>query len=184
MVNMRANTIRRIAALATAVGAAVALTPAAGANPGEPAPEGTVEGVYTFSQGGARATWEITPLCVPTVGDGRVPINTAIGCKLQVVSDGKLGQSGLYRLSGGRWLFSKPLLAGMKCPDGKIVATQETYEFDTGLNGLYTQAHNAVCGEAPGLNKQPFTLTYVGPLPFPVEHYPLNCMDNPLHMCS
>lgn len=172
---------RSLAALAVA---AAATAPVAAANPGDPAPEGTVEGVYTFQQGGQSATWRITPLCVPIVGDGRVPLELAIGCKLQIESDGIPGQSGLYLLSGGRWTYSKPLLAGKRCPNGKTAATQETYRFDTSLNGTYSQSHNAVCGDQPGIDSHPFTLTYVGPLPYPVNHYPLNCQETPIHLCS
>lgn len=149
------------------------------------APEGTLEGVYKFNQeGGGSANWKIYPLCVPTVGDGRVPLHLAVGCKLEVESDGIPGQAGGYRLVSGRWTYTTPLLAGHRCPDGHTVASQETYQFDTSLNGTYTHAFNAVCGGQPGLEKHPFTLTYVGPLPAPVIHYPLTCQDNPIHLCS
>lgn len=160
------------------------LVPAAPAAADDPAPEGTLEGVYTFNQDGTTANWKIYPLCVPTVGDGRVPLNLAVACKLQVESDGIPGQAGAYKLVSGRWTYSTPLLAGRKCSDGRTVASQETYQFDTSLNGTYTQAFNAVCGGQAGLEKHPFTLTYVGPLPVPVIHYPLTCQDNPQHLCS
>lgn len=173
---------RGLAAAAAALGTVVAAAVPAAAD--DPAPEGTLEGVYTFQQEGVSATWKIAPLCVPTVGDGRIPLDLAVGCKLQVESDGIEGQSGFYQLVGGRWTYSKPLLAGKKCPDGKIAATKETYQFDTSLNGTYSQAHNAVCGDQPGIDRHPFTLSYVGPLPVPVIHYPLTCQDNPIHLCS
>lgn len=175
-----------------AVASAVAMTAAAGLATGlaaeaaadDPAPEGTLEGVYIFNQEGTTANWKIYPLCVPTVGDGRVPLHLVVGCRLQVESDGIPGQAGSYKLVNGRWTYSTPLLAGRRCPDGHTVASQETYQFDTYLNGTYSHAHNAVCGEQPGIEKHLFTLTYVGPLPIPVIHYPLTCQDNPIHLCS
>ena len=170
--------------VAVAAAAATALGAAAVAAADDPAPEGTVEGVYTYTESGSSATWKITPLCVPTVGPGRVPLQLAVGCKLQVESDGIPGQSGAYRLVGGQWTFSTPLLAGKKCPNGRVVASEETHQFDTSLNGTYTQAHNAVCGGQPGLDKTPFTLTFVSPLPNPVNRYPLTCQDTPVHLCS
>lgn len=178
MVKVNRGLVALIVAAGTALGAAAA------ASADDPAPEGTLEGVYTFHQDGASATWKITPLCVPTVGDGRVPLQLAVGCKLQVESDGIPGQSGAYRLTSGRWAYSKPLLAGMKCADGRTAASEETYQFDTSLNGTYSQSHNAVCGGQPGIEKHPFTLTFVSPLPYPVNHYPLTCQDTPVHLCS
>ena len=171
-----------IAALAVGVGTGVGVAGPAAAD--DPAPEGTVEGVYTFGRDGQTATWKITPLCAPTVGDGRIPLNLAVGCKLQVESDGIAGQSGLYRMVGGAWTYSKPLLAGKTCPDGRSAPTQETYQFDTSLTGTYSQSHNAVCGDQPGIDRHPFTLTFVSPLPNPPVRYPLHCQDNPVHLCS
>lgn len=174
--------VRGLVMLAAATTAAAGLAAPAVAD--DPAPEGTLEGVYTFNQQGTTANWKIYPLCVPTVGDGRVPLNLAVGCKLQVESDGIPGQAGAYRLVNGRWTYSTPLLAGKRCANGRTVASEETYQFDTSLNGTYSQAHNAVCGGQPGIDKAPFTLTYVGPLPVPVIHYPLTCQDTPVHLCS
>ncbi|MEB3021753.1 hypothetical protein [[Mycobacterium] crassicus] len=175
--------IRGLMAFAVAMTVATGLAGHAGADD-DAAPEGTLEGVYTYSGAGTTATWKIYPLCVPTVGDGRVPLKLAIGCKLQVESDGPPGQAGAYRLSNGRWSFRMPLLAGMKCPNGKTAGSEEMYQFDTSLNGTYTQSHAAVCDMQPGLKTHPFTLTYVSPLPNPVIHYPLTCQDNPVHLCS
>ncbi|HEX7322554.1 MAG TPA: hypothetical protein VF299_06395 [Mycobacterium sp.] len=167
---------------AAAVTTAALGAPSAAAD--DPAPEGTVEGIYTFSRDGESSTWKITPLCVPIVGDGRIPLELAAGCKLQVESYGAAGQSGLYSMVGGRWTYSKSLLTGLTCSDGKGAATIETYQFDPALNGQYTQSHNAVCGMQPALEKKPFTLTFVSPLPNPPIHYPLTCQDNPIHLCS
>lgn len=176
--------VRGLVALAVAMTAATGLAGHAGADD-DAAPEGTLEGIYTYSQSdGYTATWKIYPLCVPTVGDGRVPLHLAIGCKLQVESDGIAGQAGAYRLANGQWTYRTPMLAGYKCSDGRTAGSEEMYQFDTSLRGTYTQSHNAVCGLQPGLDKRPFTLTFVSPLPNPVVHYPLTCQDNPVHLCS
>ncbi|OBH15166.1 hypothetical protein [Mycolicibacter sinensis] len=175
--------VRGLIACVVAMAASGGLAAEAGADD-DAAPEGTLEGIYTYNGAGITATWKIYPLCVPTVGDGRVPLHLAVGCKLQVESDGPPGQAGAYRLSNGLWSYHTPLLAGKKCPDGKTAASEEMYQFDTSLRGTYTQSHAAVCGEQPGLDKHPFTLTFVSPLPNPVVHYPLTCQDNPIHLCS
>ncbi|WP_154677668.1 hypothetical protein [Mycolicibacter icosiumassiliensis] len=175
--------VRGLVALAAAMTAANGLAVPAGADD-DAIPEGTLEGVYTYNDGHTTATWRIYPLCVPTVGDGRVPLHMAVGCKLQVESSGPPGQAGAYRLSNGRWTYKTPLLAGTKCSDGSTAGSDEMYQFDTSLNGTYTQSHTAVCGLQPGLEKRPFTLTFVSPLPNPVIHYPLTCQDNPVHLCS
>lgn len=177
--------VRGLMVFGAAVSLGAGLAGYACADDDDAAPEGTLEGVYRYSQAdGGTETWRIYPLCVPTVGDGRVPLHLAVGCKLQVESTGKPGQSGAYRLSNGRWTYRMPLLAGTRCPDGTTAASDEMYVFDTSLNGSYTHSHNAVCGMQPGLDKHPFTLTYLSPLPHPVIHYPLTCQDNPIHLCS
>ncbi len=177
--------VRGLLAFGIAMVASTGLAVPAGADDDDAAPEGTLEGIYKYTQAdGATATWTIYPLCVPTVGDGRVPLKTAVGCKLQVASDGPPGQAGAYRLSNGQWTFRTPLLAGHRCADGKTAASEEMYQFDTALNGTYTHSYNAVCGGQPALEKHPFTLTFVSPLPNPVVHYPLTCQDNPIHLCS
>ncbi|AEF37622.1 MULTISPECIES: hypothetical protein [Mycobacteriaceae] len=176
--------IRSLAAFGIAMAASAGLAVEAGADD-DALPEGTLEGIYKYTQDdGSTATWRIYPLCVPTVGDGRVPLHLAVGCKLQVESDGPPGQAGAYRLSNGQWTYHTPLLAGVRCPDGRTAGTEEMYRFDTSLRGTYTQSHNAVCGWQPGLKTHPFTLTFVSPLPNPVIHYPLTCQDNPIHLCS
>ncbi|WP_046316724.1 hypothetical protein [Mycobacterium sp. UM_Kg1] len=175
--------IRGLMAVAVAMTAVTGLAAPAAADD-DAAPEGTLEGVFTYTQGNTTATWRIYPLCVPIVGDGRVPLHLAIGCKLQVESNGPPGQAGAYKLSNGQWTYKTPILAGTRCSDGTTAASEEMYQFDTSLRGTYTHSHSAVCGMQPGLEKHPFTLTFVSPLPNPVIHYPLTCQDNPIHLCS
>ncbi|OHV00588.1 hypothetical protein [Mycobacterium talmoniae] len=142
-----------------------------------------IEGVYTYTQDGvAPQTWTITPLCVPVVGDGRVPLELPVGCKLQVNSTA--ANTGSFQLVGGRWTYSTTAPHGFSCPDGSTAPTTETYSFDDSLNGTYSSAHNEVCGSRPAIARHPFTLTFVAPLPNPVSRYPLNCQDNPQHLCS
>jgi hypothetical protein len=44
-------------------------------------------GIYTFNtEGSPPAEWTIYPLCTPTVGDLRVPLELPVACKLKVVS--------------------------------------------------------------------------------------------------
>lgn len=175
--------IRGLVVFGIAMAASVGPAVEAGADD-DALPEGTLEGIYTFNEGANTARWKIYPLCVPTVGDGRVPLQLAVGCRLQVESDGPPGQAGSYRLFNGRWSYRTPLLAGTRCADGTMAGSEEMYQFDTSLNGTYTHSHNAVCGLQPGLETHPFTLTFVSPLPNPVVRYPLTCQDNPVHLCS
>jgi hypothetical protein len=145
-------------------------------------PEGVPEGTYTYSQPGASEdTWTITPLCVPVVTEGRVPAKHKIGCKLQIDSD---SIAGAFRLVNDRWSMTTDRSNGMKCSDGTKSPATLTYEFDNALNGTYSVSHNRVCGMQPGIERQPFTLSYVGPLDSPVIHYPLHCQDNMQHLCS
>jgi hypothetical protein len=163
--------------------AAAVLVGAAVGSASPAAADEVFEGIYTYHQDGAAPrTWSITPLCVPVVGDAREPLELPPGCKLQVHGSGS--ETGAYRLTGGRWTFSVNVPQGTTCPGGGTAPAIETYAFDDALNGTYTSSHNRVCGLAPGIDSHPFTLTYVGPLPNPVVRYPLNCQDNPQHLCS
>ena len=142
-----------------------------------------IEGIYTYNQDGAApATWTITPLCVPVVGDGRVPLELPVGCKLQVRSSA--ANTGAFQLVGGKWTYSTNVVGGFSCPDGTSTPTTDTYSFDDSLTGTYSSAHNQACGARPAIDRHPFTLTFVAPLPNPVTRYPLNCQDNPQHLCS
>jgi hypothetical protein len=52
------------------------------------------------------------------------------------------------------------------------------------MTGTRNIAHNDVCGLQPGIITIPFTMTYQGPLPFPVEQYPLYCEPAGLRICQ
>lgn len=174
--------IRGLVAVAVAMTAATGLAAPAAADD-DAAPEGTLEGVFTYTQGNTTATWRIYPLCVPTVGDGRCRCTwrSAANCRSRAtVRRGRPEPTGCPTDSGPT---RRPSWR-RRCSDGTTAASEEMYQFDTSLRGTYTHSHSAVCGLQPGLEKHPFTLTFVSPLPNPVIHYPLTCQDNPIHLCS
>jgi hypothetical protein len=73
----------------------------------------------------------------------------------------------------------------MQCPDGNWVPTVETIKFDDRtMAGTRSIAHNDVCGLPPGIVSIPFTMSYTGPLPNPVEQYPLYCEPAGLRICQ
>lgn len=172
-----------IVKLAAALATAVVLSGASVGSAGPAGADQVIEGVYTYTQeGAAPATWNIAPLCVPVVGDGRVPLELPVGCKLQINSSA--GNTGAFALTGGKWTFSTIRPDGVTCPDGGVAPATETFSFDDSLNGTFSSARSMVCGLQPAIDKHPFTLTFVAPLANPVTRYPLNCQDNPIHLCS
>ncbi len=143
-----------------------------------------IEGVYNYTpQDGDSGSWEIWPSCVPVVGDLREPLNLPVACRLHMSpSTGLAGGDAI--LTGGLWQFSTPKKEGMQCPDGSWAPTVETFKFDDlTLTGTRTIAHNDVCGLQPGIISIPFTMSYKGPLPNPVEQYPLYCEPGGLRRC-
>ena len=153
-----------------------------------------MEGIYTFNaEGSVPAEWTIYPLCTPTVGDLRVPLELPVACKLKVVSatPGKytfelnnLNWGGDARLTGGMWTLTTNKAEGFQCADGSTAPTVDTYKFDdVTLTGTHTTLHNAVCGVPAGMTKSPFTLAFAKPLPSPVERYPLVCEPAGNRLC-
>jgi hypothetical protein len=143
-----------------------------------------IEGVYNYTpQDGDSGSWEIWPSCVPVVGDLREPLNLPVACRLHMSpSTGLAGGDAI--LTGGLWQFSTPKKEGMQCPDGSGAPTVETFKFDDlTLTGTRTIAHNDVCGLQPGIISIPFKMSYKGPLPNPVEQYPLYCEPGGLRRC-
>jgi hypothetical protein len=143
-----------------------------------------IEDVYNSTpQDGDSGSWEIWPSCVPVVGDLREPLNLPVACRLHMSpSTGHAGGDAI--LTGGLWQFSTPKKEGMQCPDGSWAPTVETFKFDDlTLTGTRTIAHNDVCGLQPGIISIPFTMSYKGPLPNPVEQYPLYCEPGGLRRC-
>lgn len=149
----------------------------AGVAMGSAAPAGAAEpfdGVYAYTRAGAPpATWLVYSTCVPE------------GCVLHVasstprkVTDAERAENytGDARLTSGLWTLVTPKRDGVLCPDGSTGPSVDTYAFDNAtLTGTLTSARNAVCGMPPTVTKEAFNLTYLGPLPIPVDRYPLIC---------
>jgi hypothetical protein len=182
------GTIARVLGVA-AVMAAVALGSA-----GPSSADQVMEGIYAFNaEGSLPAEWTIYPLCTPTVGDLREPLELPVACKLKVVSatPGKytfelnnLNWGGDARLTEGQWALTTNKADGFQCADGSTAPTVDTYKFDdVTLTGTHTSLHNAVCGAPAGMTKSSFTLAYEKPLPIPVDRYPLVCEPAGNRLC-
>lgn len=180
--------------IARVLGAAVVVVGASLATAGPSSADQVIEGLYTFNTPGKpSATWTIYPICVPTVGDLRVPLELPVACTLKVVSatDNKstfdlnnLNWGGDARLTGGLWALTTNKADGFQCPDGSTAPTVDTYKFDDAtLTGTHTSLHNDVCGVPAGMTKSPFTLAFDKPLPIPVDRYPLDCEPAGLRLC-
>jgi len=176
------------------VGVAVVLAGAALGTATPSSADQVMEGIYTFNaEGSTPAEWTIYPLCTPTVGDLREPLELPVACKLKVVSatPGKytfelnnLNWGGDARLTGGMWSLTTNKTDGFQCADGSTAPTVDTYTFDDAtLTGMHTSLHTAVCGASPGMTKTPFTLTFEKPLPIPVDRYPLVCEPAGNRLC-
>ncbi len=151
------------------------------------------DGMYSFSEAGVpSATWKINALCdAPSrqraIPDFTDPVIAADLCALNVSSttprvisrQEKLANYvGRARLASDLWTFDIPKPNGVSCPDGTTAASTETYAFDdVSLTGMHTSIHGDVCGLQPAMRKTPFTLAFQGPLPVPVERYPLDCNE-------
>lgn len=171
--------------------AAIGFAPPAGADPA------VLQGVYDYLQDGAPpTTWAISPTCVPVVGDLRNNLELPVGCLLHVTSTavdaadadkpGLVVTGGDARLSGDRWSYTRPLGAGVRCPDGSSAKAISTVSFDSdALTGIRkTLVDPGTCGGSiPLMTNQAFTLVYRGPLPQPVEPYPLICEPGGLRRC-
>lgn len=144
-----------------------------------------MEGIYTYTQqDGLTGTWTISPSCVPVVGDLREPLELPVACRLQVIGSPGV-RSGDARLTNGVWAYHVRDEEGMKCPDGSTAPITETYEFDSNtMTGTRSTFHNADCGLPPSVIQTPFTLAFKGPLPIPVDRYPLDCEPAGLRICS
>jgi hypothetical protein len=151
------------------------------------------DGMYSLSEAGVPATtWKITALCDAqsrqrAIPDFTDPVVAADLCALNVSSttprvisrqEKMANYVGRARLTSDLWTFQVPKPDGVACPDGSTAASTETYAFDdVSLAGTHTSIHADVCGLQPAMTKTPFTLAFQGPLPIPVERYPLDCNE-------
>ena len=152
-----------------------------------PAPaDQLVQGVFAYTpEQGDSGTYEIWPSCVPVVGDLREPLNLPVACRLHMSPSTTGLTGGDAILTGGVWQWTTPKKEGMQCPDGSWAPTVETLKFDDiTMTGTRSIAHTDVCGLAPGIIDIPFTMSYQGPLPIPVEQYPLYCEPAGLRICQ
>ena len=176
--------MKTIARALAAVGlAGMALAGASPAQADDHKVPGVLEGVYTANiDGQGTSDWTIFPSCVPTVGDLREPLYIPVSCRLHVIPAGRQGADA--RMVGDRWTFQYNETDSKTCPDGSKAARTEIYSFDgKTLVGNLKVIHGEVCGEQPGMTNIPFTLAFKGPLPIPVDRYPLMCEPGGLRRC-
>jgi hypothetical protein len=180
--------------IARVLGVAVVLASTALGTASPSSADQVMEGIYTFNTDGSPpAEWTIYPICVPTVGDLREPLELPVACTLKIVSatPGKytfelnnLNWGGDAKLTGGQWALTTNKADGFQCADGSTAPSVDTYKFDDAtLTGTHTSLHTAVCGAAPGMTKAPFTLAFARPLPIPVDRYPLVCEPAGNRLC-
>jgi hypothetical protein len=143
---------------------------------------GTPEGVYDVNiDGQAQTTWEIFPICVPTVGDLREPLLLPVACTLKVGPSNMAGREA--RMVDGQWQFvyndSK-----RTCPDGSTAPQQTIFRFDGySLTGQMKVLHGDECGDSPAMVVAPLTMKFNRPLGIPVTQYPLQCEPGGLRRC-
>jgi hypothetical protein len=144
-----------------------------------------LQGIYTYTpEQGDSGEFQIWPSCVPVVGDLREPLNLPVACRLHMIGSRGL-TGGDARLTGGVWQWTTVQPQGMQCPDGSWALTTETMKFDDlTMTGTRNIAHTGVCGLQPGIITTRFTMSYKGPLPIPVEQYPLYCEPAGLRICQ
>jgi hypothetical protein len=144
-----------------------------------------LQGVYNYTeQNGKTGTYQIWPSCVPVVGDLREPLNLPVACRLHMSPSAGL-TGGDATLAGGVWTWTTKQLDGMQCPDGSTAPIIETLKFDDlTMTGTRSITHADECGLPPAIEKIPFTMSYQGPLPIPVEQYPLYCEPAGLRICQ
>lgn len=146
----------------------------------------TPEGVYTVNvDGQAETTWEIYPICVPTVGDLREPLILPVACRLKVTPKGRGGAEAVQ--IGGQWTFEYNVFNNsdaITCPDGSKAGQREIYSFNgTTLVGTVQLIRGAICGQQPSMTTIPLTMKLLRPAPIPVTPYPLICEPGGLRRC-
>ena len=144
---------------------------------------GVLEGVYDVNiDGQAQSTWEIWPICVPTVGDLREPLLLPVACTLKVGPSNLAGCEA--HMVNGQWQMQYDDNAGRTCPDGSTAPQQTLFRFDANnLTGQMKVLHGDECGDAPAMVVAPLTLKFNRPLTIPVTEYPLQCEPGGLRRC-
>jgi hypothetical protein len=150
---------------------------------GDILPPGVPQGFYNVNiDGQAQTTWEIWPICVPTVGDLREPLLLPVACRLKVGPDGMSGRDAV--MVNGQYQFDYNRSNGRKCPDGSTAPQQTIFRFDPySLTGTMKVLHGDECGDQPAMVVAPLTMSFNRPLPIPVTEYPLLCEPGGLRRC-
>lgn len=179
-------TTARLFAVASALAVALGSAVLGFASPARA--EQVLEGVYTYTQDdGLTAEMTIFPICVPTVGDLREPLDLPVACMLHIApipTTDLIG--GDARLTGGLWTYSNNKKDGLVCEDGTTAPIQQTYKINSdNLTGTRSMINSYVCSGtvAAKVVDHPFTLAYKEALPFPVDRYPLVCEPGVLKRC-
>jgi hypothetical protein len=174
--------IRGLAAAFIGMSAVLGLAVPAQAQGNVKAP-GVPEGVYTVNiDGQATTTWEIYPICVPTVGDLREPLLLPVACRLKVTPDRQPGAEAV--MVGNQWQFVYDEADGRTCPDGTRAPQTTIYRFDPfSWVGSMKVLHGAECGDQPAMAVVPLTMSFARPLDIPVTDYPLICEPGGLRRC-
>ena len=174
--------IRGLAAAFIGVSAALGLAVSAHAQGDVKAP-GVPEGVYNVNiDGQATTTWEIYPICVPTVGDLREPLLLPVACRLKVTPDRQPGAEAV--MVANQWQFVYDEADGRTCPDGTRAPQTTIYRFDPySWVGTMKVLHGDQCGDQPAMVNVPFTMAFKQPLDIPVTQYPLICEPGGLRRC-
>ena len=174
--------IRVLAAALIGAAAAFGLAVPAQAQGNVKAP-GVPEGVYNVNiDGQATTTWEIYPICVPTVGDLREPLLLPVACRLKVTPDRQPGAEAV--MVGNQWQFVYDEADGRTCPDGTRAPQTTIYRFDPyAWVGTMKVLHGDECGDQPAMVIVPLTMAFKQPLDIPVTQYPLICEPGGLRRC-
>ena len=150
------------------------------------------DGNYAFSEpGAAGANWTMQSICSQASGTRAQPDYTdettqTLGCGVILTSstpnkttreERLVNFTGRAVLTSGLWTLTVETPEGVACPDGSFGPSTDTYAFsEVTLTGTHTSIHDAVCGLAPAMTKQPFSLAFSGPLDPPaVDRFPMEC---------
>ncbi|MGO4445959.1 hypothetical protein AB4Z42_21655 [Mycobacterium sp. 2YAF39] len=143
---------------------------------------GVPEGSYNVNiDGQAATTWQISPVCVPTVGNLRDPLLLPVACRLHITP--ATLPAGEAIMVGNQWQLDYPYLS-RTCPDGSTAPQETIYRFDPySLVGSMKVIHGDECGDAPAMVVAPLTLSFNAPPPDPITQYPLLCEPGGLRRC-
>jgi hypothetical protein len=143
---------------------------------------GVPEGFYNVNiDGQAATTWDIRPVCVPTVGDLREPLLLPVACRLHITPASLPAAEAV--MIDNQWQFGFDYLP-RTCPDGSEAPQQTIYRFDPfSMVGTMKVIHGDECGDAPAMFTAPLTMSFNAPPPKPITEYPLLCEPGGIRRC-